>query len=94
MIYNGYVNGDWKRQFFRKPNSERMAQIARYEWIHDKDFNRQIRKDGFSRNLKGVLENYEVILSAFYPVFKEYRCRQSAHLSIHTVVILAVFSSE
>jgi pimeloyl-ACP methyl ester carboxylesterase len=39
MIYNGYLNGDWKRQFFFKPSRKRMAQIARYEWVHYRDFN-------------------------------------------------------
>ncbi|MDH3457998.1 MAG: alpha/beta hydrolase [Gemmatimonadota bacterium] len=57
MIYNGYLNGDWKRQFFFKPSRERMAQIARYEWVHDRDFNRQVRQDGFGRNLRDAFRN-------------------------------------
>ncbi|MEN8144773.1 MAG: alpha/beta hydrolase [Gemmatimonadota bacterium] len=54
MLYNGYLNGDWKRQYFFKPGRERMAQIARLEWVHDRDFNVQMRRDGFSRDLREV----------------------------------------
>jgi proline iminopeptidase len=60
MIYNGYLNGDWKRQFFFKPNRDRMAQVARYEWVHDRDFNRQVREDGFARNLRDVFRDFPI----------------------------------
>jgi proline iminopeptidase len=60
MIYNGYLNGDWKRQFFFKPSLQRMAQIARYEWVHDRDYNRQVRRDGFARNLQGVFRDFPI----------------------------------
>ena len=38
-VYNNFLNGDWKRQGFYKPSSERTAQIALYEWDHDAGFN-------------------------------------------------------
>jgi pimeloyl-ACP methyl ester carboxylesterase len=57
MVYNGYLNGDWKRQYFLKPSPERMAQIARYEWVHDRDLNRQVAEDGFGRDLRGVFRD-------------------------------------
>ncbi len=60
MIFNGYLNGDWKRQFFFKPTRERMAQIARYEWVHDRGYNGQVRQDGFSRNLRGVFSDFPI----------------------------------
>lgn len=39
LIYNNFINGDWKRQHFYKPSPERMAQGALYEWDHDTGFN-------------------------------------------------------
>ncbi len=39
LVYNNFLNGDWKRQGFYKPSPERAAQIALYEWDHDSDFN-------------------------------------------------------
>jgi proline iminopeptidase len=38
-IYNNFLNGDWKRQHFFRPSPERLAQIARYEWVQDANFN-------------------------------------------------------
>ncbi len=58
MVYNGYLNGDWKRQYFFKPSPERMAQIARYEWVHDRGFNKAVTQDGFARDLKGVFDAF------------------------------------
>ena len=60
MLFNGYINGDWKRQYFFKPSRARMAQIARYEWVHDSDFNAQVRQDGFARNLRGVFRDFPI----------------------------------
>lgn len=60
MIFNGYINGDWKRQYFFKPSRERMAQIARYEWVHDRDFNSEVRQDGFARDLRGVFRDFPI----------------------------------
>ncbi len=60
MIYNGYLNGDWKRQYFFKPSRERMAQVARYEWVHDRDFNRQVAQDGFARDLRDVFSDFPI----------------------------------
>jgi len=39
LIYNNFINGDWKCQHFYKPSPERMAQAALYEWDHDNNFN-------------------------------------------------------
>ncbi len=39
LVYNNFINGDWKRQNYYKPSTERMAQVALYEWDHDDDFN-------------------------------------------------------
>jgi tetratricopeptide (TPR) repeat protein len=39
MVYNNFLNGDWKRQHYYKPTPDQMAQIALYEWIQDDNFN-------------------------------------------------------
>ena len=39
LLYNNFLNGDWKRQQFYRPSPERLAQIALYEWDNDTDFN-------------------------------------------------------
>ncbi len=53
MVFNGYLNGDWKRQFFYKPTREEMAAVARYEWYHDKNYNKLVTGDGFNEDLNG-----------------------------------------
>jgi proline iminopeptidase len=44
LIYNNFLNGDWKRQSYYKPTREEIARMARYEWVHD-----------FDRNFNGVM---------------------------------------
>jgi proline iminopeptidase len=39
LLFNNFINGDWKRQNFYKPSRERIAQMALYEWDHDNNFN-------------------------------------------------------
>jgi proline iminopeptidase len=35
VVYNNFLNGDWKRQNYYKPTPEKMARIALYEWVQD-----------------------------------------------------------
>ena len=53
MVYNAYRNGGWKHQHYYRPTDERIAQIVRYEWIHDQGYNFGLRKSGDIR-LKGA----------------------------------------
>lgn len=39
VVYNNFLNGDWKRQNYYRPTPEKMAQIALYEWVQDSNFN-------------------------------------------------------
>jgi len=39
LIYNNFLNGDWKRQSYYRPTREQIAQGALYGWVHDKNFN-------------------------------------------------------
>ena len=56
MIFNGFLNGDWKRQQFYRPTMERMAQVALYEWVHAKNFNRIVGRQAAQLNLQGAFE--------------------------------------
>ncbi len=42
VVYNNFLNGDWKRQNYYKPTPERMARIALYEWVQDSNFNNAV----------------------------------------------------
>lgn len=37
-VFNGHLNGDWKRQSFYKPNKVALIRTALYEWVHDPEF--------------------------------------------------------
>lgn len=57
LLFNNFINGDWKRQNFYRPSREKIAQIALYEWKHDTNFNEIISKDMKRVNLKGAFNN-------------------------------------
>jgi proline iminopeptidase len=57
LLYNNFLNGDWKRQHFYKPSPERLSQIALYEWVHDLDFNGIMNRSMGTVDLKGAFEN-------------------------------------
>ncbi len=60
-VYNNFLNGDWKRQHFHRPTAARVAQIARYEWVHDFDGFRSAIAASKSRvNLAGAFEDFPV----------------------------------
>lgn len=52
-VFNAYLNGDWRRQYYRKPSIQQMAQIALYDWIHDKDYNSSMARDTQTYDLTG-----------------------------------------
>lgn len=41
-LYNRFLNGDWKRQFYYRPSEERIAALALYEWVHHSVFRSQL----------------------------------------------------
>lgn len=55
-VYNAFLNGDWKRQYFNKPSRERIAQIALYEWKHDAHFNSRMSGDTHRIHLDGLFK--------------------------------------
>jgi proline iminopeptidase len=60
LVYNNFLNGDWKRQNFFKPTPERFAQIALYEWKQDTDFNSVMSQDADRFDLQGAFEGFPV----------------------------------
>ncbi|MEE9369932.1 MAG: alpha/beta fold hydrolase [Sedimentisphaerales bacterium] len=57
IIYDKWLNGDWKRQCYYKPSRERIAQKARYEWKQDSNFNSIMSRDAAKVNLQGAFES-------------------------------------
>jgi proline iminopeptidase len=54
LIYNNFLNGDWKRQSYCKPTREQIAQIALYGWVQDKNFNSIMSQSANAVNLEGA----------------------------------------
>lgn len=44
-IFNMMLNGDWKRQYLRKPDKPTIALQAKFGWDHDERFRNDILKD-------------------------------------------------
>jgi proline iminopeptidase len=56
IIFNNFINGDWKRQSFYRPTSDEIAMIARYEWVNDREFNSIMSNSAERVNLAGAFE--------------------------------------
>jgi len=56
ILFNNFINGDWKRQYYYRPLKKRIAQIALYEWKHDADFNEIMSQDVDRIRLNGAFE--------------------------------------
>jgi proline-specific peptidase len=57
VVYNNFLNGDWKRQHYYKPSAEKFAQIALYEWVQDADFNSIMSQSKDKVDLTGAFDN-------------------------------------
>jgi len=57
LLYNNFINGDWKRQHFYKPSPEQFAQIALYEWVNDRNFNSLLNQSAQKVDLTGAFED-------------------------------------
>jgi proline iminopeptidase len=57
IVYNNFLNGDWKRQNYYRPSLERMAQIARYEWVQDSNFNQAVGQSMSGIDLTGAFQD-------------------------------------
>ncbi|MGB3861058.1 MAG: alpha/beta hydrolase, partial [Candidatus Aminicenantaceae bacterium] len=57
LLYNNFLNGDWKRQNFYKPSKERLSEFALYEWDHDENFNGIMNRSQGTVDLKGAFES-------------------------------------
>lgn len=56
LLYNNFLNGDWKRQHFYKPSPERLSMIALYEWVQDVKFNNIMSRSMEAIDLTGAFE--------------------------------------
>lgn len=56
IIFNNFINGDWKRQFFYRPTPTEIATIARYEWVNERGFNGTMSRSAERVNLAGAFE--------------------------------------
>jgi pimeloyl-ACP methyl ester carboxylesterase len=54
IIFNNFINGDWKRQHFYKPTPDEIAMIARYEWVNERGFNGTMNRSAERVNLAGA----------------------------------------
>lgn len=54
LVYNNFLNGDWKRQCYYKPSREQIARIALYEWVHDGPFNGVMSNSADAVDLDGA----------------------------------------
>ncbi|MEM9076206.1 MAG: alpha/beta hydrolase [Bacteroidota bacterium] len=52
MLFNAFMNGDWKRRHLKKWSVTDMAMYARYELVHDKNYYRTMLNDYFNYDLK------------------------------------------
>lgn len=54
MLYNGFLNGDWKRRHLcRMPDAE-IARFARHEFVHDRNYYRKMAEDYGRYDLEGA----------------------------------------
>jgi len=62
LIYNNFINGDWKRQNYYRPSPERMAQGCLYEWNYDmkNSFRNGISNSQDKIDLSGAFGNFPV----------------------------------
>jgi proline iminopeptidase len=56
IIFNNFINGDWKRQSFYRPTPAEIATIARYEWVNERGFNGTMSRSAERVNLAGAFE--------------------------------------
>ena len=54
ILFNNFMNGDWKRQYFYKPTPAEIATIARYEWVNERGFNGDMNRSADRVNLAGA----------------------------------------
>jgi len=66
MIYNGYLNGDWKRENYYKPSKEEIAEFVLYDMLHDANYRNQINTDAYTIYLNDMFENFKKPVLIYY----------------------------
>ncbi|MBS9463507.1 alpha/beta hydrolase [Flagellimonas sp. 389] len=57
MLFNAFMNGEWKRRHLKKWTVMDMAMYAKYEFVHDKNYYSTMLKDYFNYDLKEAFKN-------------------------------------
>lgn len=60
LLYNNFLNGDWKRQHFYRPSLERASEIALFEWHHDQNFRSQLSSSQYAVDMTGAFDGCPV----------------------------------
>lgn len=60
QLYNRLLNGDWKRQSYYRPSEERIAEVARYEWVQDRIFRPQLWESVLELDLEGAFQDFQI----------------------------------
>ncbi|MBX2870816.1 MAG: alpha/beta hydrolase, partial [Saprospiraceae bacterium] len=60
MLFNAFMNGDWKRRHIKRWTEEDIAMYARYEFVHDKGYYQAMLQDYFEYDLKGLFKSCPV----------------------------------
>ncbi|NIN11720.1 MAG: alpha/beta fold hydrolase [Gemmatimonadales bacterium] len=56
IVYNNFLNGDWKRQHYYRPSPQKVAQIALHEWVQDERFRSAIGNTKDNVDLSGAFD--------------------------------------
>jgi proline-specific peptidase len=84
-VFNAYMNGDWRRQYYLKPSIKQMAQIALYDWVHDKNYNLHMAQDTQTYDLTGKFQASQIPILAYEgrrsPVWGTWRSNRIAALN-------------
>ena len=56
MLFNAFMNGDWKRRHVTKWTEDDIARYVRYEFVHDKDYYAEMLQDYFRYDLKDLFK--------------------------------------
>lgn len=84
-VFNAYMNGDWRRQYYYKPSIPQMAQIALYDWVHDKDYNSLMARDTQTYDLTGKFLDSRIAVLAcegrWSPVWGTWRSNRIAAMN-------------
>ncbi len=60
LLFNAFLNGDWKRRHLCRMSRSEIARFARYELVHDRDYYREMVESGSVLDLTGRFDEFQV----------------------------------